>query len=284
MLPLCCVATKRHTAAKRIEVCSEFVGLSFLAIVIVSNLSRLQRCWLRVVLVLCCAAVPVRVIWAQSGGYVFTTICPNPPGVPGVGCEAYGINNNGQIVGKESGVPGFLYEGGSLSSVPLAGQGINNTGEIVGDGFLDVAGSLSSVAFPSATQTSAVGINDAGEIVGYYRDSSGNYHGLLDVGGNFSSIDFPGAVATYAFGINASEQIVGYYFDILANGSPHGFLYSAGNFSSINFPSAFGTAPHGINNDGQISGMWEDIGGGGPQHGFVDTGGTFSSIDFPSAP
>lgn len=252
-----------------------------------SNPARLQRGWPRVVLVLCCAAVSVGVVRAQSGGYVFTAMCPIPPGVPGTACEAWGINNSGEMVGlwNGEGSPGFLYNDGTLSPLTFAGGGINNSGQIVGGSVLDVAGSLSSIDFPGALLTVANGINDTGEIVGFYEDSSGNYHGFLDVAGSFSSIDFPGASSTMAYGINNTGQVVGSYYLLSdTNPSNQGFLYSAGSFSSINYPGAAGTWAYGINNSGQISGTWEEVlEGESSYYGFVDSGGTFISLEFPGA-
>ena len=74
--------------------------------------------------------------------------------------------------------------------------------------FLDNGGFFSSLNYPGASATSAQGINNGGQIVGWYTGSSGN-QGFLDNGGTFSSINYPGAVDTYVFGINNSGLIVG---------------------------------------------------------------------------
>ena len=47
--------------------------------------------------------------------------------------------------------------------------------------------------------TSAYGINDSNNIVGYYYDATGS-HGFLYVGGGFTPIDVPGAYETWAKG------------------------------------------------------------------------------------
>jgi hypothetical protein len=62
-----------------------------------------------------------------------------------------------------------------------------------------------------ATDTSAYGINGAGQIVGGYT-GSGGLHGFLDSGGVFTTVDVPGANNfTLARGINGVGQIVGIY-------------------------------------------------------------------------
>ena len=55
---------------------------------------------------------------------------------------------------------------------------------------------------PGLSTTYAYGINDSGQIVGYFVDASGS-HGFVDTGGTFTTL--PG-IAT---GINNSGQIVG---------------------------------------------------------------------------
>jgi probable HAF family extracellular repeat protein len=67
---------------------------------------------------------------------------------------------------------------------------------------------------------SASGINDAGQIVGYFGNPTG--HGFVMDGATFTTIDVPGAGATQAWGINDAGQIVGVFND--ATGNPHGFV------------------------------------------------------------
>ena len=70
--------------------------------------------------------------------------------------------------------------------------------------------SFTQIDVPGAFYTAATGINDAGQIVGSFVDSTG-IHGFLYTGGSFTQIDVPGAFATQAFGINDAGQIVGYF-------------------------------------------------------------------------
>src|SRR3954464_12873531 len=70
--------------------------------------------------------------------------------------------------------------------------------------------SFTQIDVPGAFATEAFGINDAGQIVGGFTDSTGD-HGFLDTGGSFTQIDVPGASlpfpGTQAFGINDAGQI-----------------------------------------------------------------------------
>src|SRR5436190_8564168 len=92
---------------------------------------------------------------------------------------------------------------------------------------------------PSASLTRAFGINDAGQIVGEFRDASNRAHGFLLSGGSFITIDDPAATGpgsgTFGRGINDARQIVGFYID--ARGE-HGFLLSGDTFTTLNDPLA----------------------------------------------
>jgi hypothetical protein len=92
---------------------------------------------------------------------------------------------------------------------------------------------------PSASYTQAIGINDAGQIVGYFGSSSGN-QGFLNSGGTFTTLMSPVPVeAPFAFGIYDRGQIVGYSNEQM----PQGFLDNGGTFTAINVPGAAGTFP-----------------------------------------
>jgi probable HAF family extracellular repeat protein len=51
---------------------------------------------------------------------------------------------------------------------------------------------FTQINVPGEVDTVATGINDAGQIVGYFSFT----HGFLDTGGNFIQIDVPGAFFT----------------------------------------------------------------------------------------
>ncbi len=56
--------------------------------------------------------------------------------------------------------------------------------------------SFTQIDVPGASRTVARGINDAGQIVGPFDNSTG-CHGFLYSGGSFTQIDMPGAFRTY---------------------------------------------------------------------------------------
>ena len=57
------------------------------------------------------------------------------------------------------------------------------------------------------------GLNDAGEIVGYYQDTARSIHGFVrDASGHILTVDLPGADTTNDFGINDTVgSLVGAY-------------------------------------------------------------------------
>jgi probable HAF family extracellular repeat protein len=145
-------------------------------------------------------------------------------------------------------------------------------------GFANKGGTFSNVDFPGATGTQAIGVNNAGQIVGEYFDAANGEHGFVSSGGTFTAIDFPGATATVAAGINAAGDIVGAWAD---GTGTHGFLLQTGAFTPINFPLATWTIAFGVNDTGEIAGLYTDAAGN--THGFIYAGGGFSTVDVAGA-
>ena len=119
---------------------------------------------------------------------------------------------------------------GVIDPIPT---GINDQGQIVGyfvsgnhyqDFLLSSNGTYTPINVPGAGSygTSAPAINNLGQIVGLYADSTGHAYGFLrDVNGQYTTINVPGSQFTEATGINDQGQIVGYYAN--SNGVEYGF-------------------------------------------------------------
>jgi len=180
-----------------------------------------------------------------------------------------GINNNREITGYYQNMQSFTDTNGTFTTINggaggTQAQGINDSGQIVGmyvtypgnggynySGFLDTNGTFTAVNAPLGTKENWIwDINNSGQIVGAYEDSSGATHGFIDTNGTFTTINDPlGADGTDAYGINDIGQIVGAYVDI--SGATHGFLDTNGTFMTIFGP---GSSAVGINNAGLIVG------------------------------
>src|SRR5438093_8070038 len=127
-------------------------------------------------------------------------------------------------------------------------------------------------------------INDAGDIVGNYNDSSLVGRGFVRfANGNFSApIVDPNDTCnvTEGSGINNSRLSCGEY----QNGSDclyHGYFWMGGNFSEFDVPHSVGTELHGVNNVGDFCGNFTDA--TGFTQGFVSIGGTITPFSVPGA-
>lgn len=221
--------------------------------------------------------------------FTFTVIdYPGSFSVPGQNSTVTtGINDLGEIIGTyedgTGGTHGFTYVGGSFSTLDLPGgettlSGINDSGEIVGDsllgGFLDNNGLLTLTTGPGGILLDPRGINNLGQIVGDFVNSTGE-HGFLQSGSTFTAINFPGAITTSALGINDMGEIVGSYTN--ASGE-FGFLYSGGHYQTIDCPGAADGNALGISDSGAIVG---DCILNGHDNGFLYSGGKYTLVDVP---
>src|SRR2546430_14067103 len=134
----------------------------------------------------------------------------------------------------------------------------------------------------ATTRTSARDINNAGQIVGEYIDSSNHLHGFLLSGGTYTILDDPLAApgaGTSAYGINASGQIVGKYTD--ASNHVHGYLLSAGTYTTLDYSmTSTTTVAWDINTFGQIVGNYVS---GGQIHRLLRTKGIYTTPHHPPA-
>ncbi len=186
--------------------------------------------------------------FVYSGGTFSTLDVPGSSAFGNIADDtiANGISSNGTyivgyyITGPSSGPNpghGFILYGGAytgFNAPPCTGvadgtsaNGVNDSGQVVGScdstyGFLYSGGVFSSISYPGASATVPVGINNSGEISGYYTDGSGQ-HGFVYTDGNYSSIDVPNSTQTTVAGIDASGDVVGSYVD--ASGNTNGFMY-----------------------------------------------------------
>ncbi len=114
--------------------------------------------------------------------------------------------------------------------------------------------------FPGADRTFASGINAAGHIVGWYRDSARAIHGFIYRDGEFTSVDYPGAALTQLRGIGPGGEIVGNY---RLPGEPavnaHGFrLTKSGDLIPADYPGHTNTFAQRILPNGTILGCYHD--------------------------
>jgi len=131
---------------------------------------------------------------------------------------------------------------------------------------------------PAGQPTIATGINNIGQVVGYYG-AGATWSGFIYNKGVFSTLDYPGVTAsgyTEPWGINDKGQVVGIY-NLTSHGpdGTYGYIYSGGIFTTINFPESTFTFAYGINDRGQIVGF-------NGEYSFIYSGGVFTTLDDPS--
>jgi len=177
---------------------------------------------------------------------------------------AYGINNNGQIVGDNE-TPvwnAYRYDSTSasltnISSLRVA-YGINDNGQIIGEvggrSYLWNNGVLTDLGTLGGSNVIARAINLSGQITGW-SDIGSQTHAFLWDKGVMKDLGTLGGTISYAYGINSYGQVVGW--SQMANGESHGFLYTDGKMTDIG-----DIRPKGINDLGQIVGYDVATGGG----------------------
>jgi hypothetical protein len=201
-----------------------------------------------------------------ANGSSYTTF--DDPKSPGPGTEPRAINNNGYVTGFSNSQNGSIsgdipFErdpSGNITEVTKGGtllngliQGINNRrGEFAGSyinsslqavGYLGKDGAykqgIKLKGFKN-TGYAARAINNAGDIVGWYYDSSGVQHGLLIVGGTAQQLDPSEAnLSSNALeGINDKGTITGFWTD--TSGIIHGYYYKMNSkkFTTIKVPGS----------------------------------------------
>jgi len=281
-------------------------------------------------------------VHAQGGGNSPTFVTFEAPDAGSSmlqGTTGLGINAEGDIVGTyvnmtnlahgfvRSGATGTITEfdapgAGTAKNEGTFAFGINTAGDIAGmysDSVVAYHGFVRTAATQTITQFDVPGapttvrhrgtipfaIDTAGDITGYYVDTSAIRHGFLRtiVNGNptYTTFDAPNAGAnstdgTVPLAIDAGGDVTGYYKD--SAGTFHGFIRTAST-GTITAPidvSGAGTAPGGngfsfrgtlptcIDTAGDIAGIYADT--NGLYHGFIrvaSTGTITAPLDSPGS-
>jgi uncharacterized protein (TIGR03437 family) len=131
-------------------------------------------------------------------------------------------------------------------------------------------------------------INNSGQILGVYQDSSQAFHFLLRSadGATFTEISVPGASQINATGLNNNGQTTGYYTD--ASGT-HSFIRAAdGSLTTFDIPPQGGVAtqpplPTAINDKGDLAGT--AFSESSVEWGFMLSADrkTYTQVQFPGA-
>jgi probable HAF family extracellular repeat protein len=229
----------------------------------------------------------------------------NAPGA--VETDTNAINKSGNITGDyvdSSGVQhGMVLTVKKLTTIDnsscvttpgpdaISFYGINTAGTLVGwcqdsktgldDAFSYSKGKFVPISFPKSMGTQAHGINDKGQVVGAYFDSSGNRHGFLLSGGKYTSLDVPSETNTEAWAINDKALITLIAYN--SSGNYDSFLLKGKKYILIDVPSELNSFVTGIDTFGDRT--YVVIDSSGNLHGafFLNvSGGTYFVFDDPS--
>ena len=196
--------------------------------------------------------------------------------------QVIGINNGGKTVGfyitPGGKTVGFEYINAVFTTELFPGTafnqllGQNDLGQSAGYYSNNLGGTLPDHAYildevgqafetftipnsPGGAQ--ATGVNNAGNVCGFYVDSKGVNHGWLQTAGIFLTLNYPKSTFTQALGLNNKGQVVGQWMDSVGN--THGFVYtvSTKKYENIENPNgANTTVVNGINDNGVLVGFY----------------------------
>ncbi|WP_414663355.1 hypothetical protein [Horticoccus sp. 23ND18S-11] len=181
--------------------------------------------------------------------------------------EALGINASGVVVGTNTTFPnadfrGFIVANGSLTDlgVNTTAVGINDAGTVVGNQFprafiRSAAGVVTPIGPATGSTTIATAINASGVVVGYAEGA--NRRAFSYTNGTLTDLGaLPGGSNSYAFAINAAGVVVGQSNES-TNRQLHAVIFTGGNVIDIdpNGAGTFGSSATGINSAGVIVGQ-----------------------------
>ena len=150
-------------------------------------------------------------------------------------------------------------------------QGINASGKIVCN-YTDNKGNpqaavyfngvFTPVKYPGAVSLNAYGIDDAGDLVGFFNDSSNNTHGFLlkgGIGGTPVKLDAPGANFTVATGLNNNGKVTVFWGDATGYVESSTYDTTSQAYTKANLLGAANSYAGGIDDAGDIIYTWTDV-------------------------
>jgi probable HAF family extracellular repeat protein len=216
---------------------------------------------------------------------------------------AYGINDNGQVVGRShtgrSEERPFLWRNGKIENLGTFGgdepedrelsnyaNAINNKGQVVGaaqtkkgraHAFLWQDGKLQDIGQAiQSIDNFAYGINNSSQVVGVYHTRLYAPHAFIYTAGKITTLPLLDGGDGMAYAINDQGQVVGY--SDTRDGGMHPFLYSRGKTIDLGtLGGKYGFA-HAINNKTQVVGD-SDIGEGEEKHAFLWQNGKMTNLN-----
>ena len=228
----------------------------------------------------------------QSSGGAMTALYP----APGASSHAFGINDDGAVVGfvKDfDGVRAVRFAGGSASDVGSLGglnseaNAINNSGQIAGTSDLlngtrhafrssGKSGIVDLGTLGGATSKSA-DINSAGVVVGAADNATGSYHAFRHSGAVIEDLGTLGGLYSEATGVNDAGAVAGFSY-LMGDANAHAFVFTAGGMRDLNTLGGANSYGYGINNLGDAVGSSEIL-GSTEKHAFLYSKGKMVDLN-----
>lgn len=138
--------------------------------------------------------------------------------------------------------------------------------------------------YPGATSTTPIGINELGDVSGYFTDTSGATRGFVRFrNGRFSApiVEPNDGTSTQGQGINTSRVTCGFYLSPV-DGQNHGYFLSGSTFTEFNVTGAAQTFVFGsLTDSGNFVGSFNVP--SGPLQGYLNVGGATTVVNVPGA-
>jgi hypothetical protein len=209
---------------------------------------------------------------------------------------AFGINDNGDVVGTEGGGDFYVVYNGTYTNVSLKdadgnqislinARSINNSNQVTGtygsnnyggNNAFYYDGTFKNLNYPGAVATTSAAISNNGLIVGTYATSPDSlywyYRGFTStLGGSPHDFLYPGSTQTWLIDVNNGGAMIGTYYD---DTGWHGFLF----YNENNYLTLVGMDnPLGINDAGQVVGTNNG-------NGVLYANGQYTPLDFEGVP
>jgi hypothetical protein len=169
----------------------------------------------------------------------------------------------------------------STASLALILGGIAQASPVYNYSYFTVGGAL------VGTSSTVTGINNAGDVTGYYFDTSNHADGfLLKANGTLTAIA-PGNTFhnVEAFGVNNSDTVSGWndiVYNANNNSTYEGFIETAnGSVAYADLSSPYRTYGYGINDSGVMVGYYSTSYG---NYGYTYNGTTVTALNDPGTP
>ena len=207
---------------------------------------------------------------------------------------AYSVNNAGQVTGvsktSSGGEQAFLFDGFIMTELPSGGEAVMNRGAHINDSGVTVGttflpGSTQPVLWMGratvfsnfgGTGGSAMGINNAGQIVGNSQFSDGHAEAFLLNGGTMTALGvLSGGDWSSANDINSTGQVVG--SATIQNGSFRAFSWtSGGGLQSLGTLGGGNSYAMAVNDSGVVTGHSQNAYGW--THAYRSINGTMDDL------